>query len=98
MSTIAYESYHSSPMPAHHPWVSFNYLGQQLNLLYQVIRKSIGVAVYTLPDSQTFCKKIAPELAGEELLNTLREVESVLEEVFSRTDILYIKHELDNIP
>ena len=21
MSTIAYESYHSSPMPAHHPWV-----------------------------------------------------------------------------
>ena len=22
MSTIAYESYHSSPMPAHHPWVS----------------------------------------------------------------------------
>ena len=22
MSTIAYESYHGSPMPAHHPWVS----------------------------------------------------------------------------
>jgi hypothetical protein len=25
MSTIAYESYHSSPMPAHHPWVSFQF-------------------------------------------------------------------------
>lgn len=83
MSTIAYESYHSSPMPAHHPWV---------------IRKSIGVAVYTLPDSQSFCKKIAPELAGEELLKTLKEIEGVLEEIFSRTDILYIKHELDSIP
>ena len=67
-------------------------------LFCQVIRKSIGVAVYTLPDSQTFCKKIAPELAGEELLKTLKEVEGVLEEIFSRTDLLYIKHELDNIP
>lgn len=23
MSTIAYEAYHGSPMPDHHPWVSY---------------------------------------------------------------------------
>ena len=33
MSTIAYESYHSSPMPAHHPWVSFTFYQQLLTYL-----------------------------------------------------------------
>ena len=56
------------------------------------------MAVYTLPDSKTFCQKIAPELTGEELNKTLKEVEGILEEIFSRTDLLYIKHELDSIP
>ena len=56
------------------------------------------MAVYTLPDSQSFCKKIAPELAGKELVETLRDVEELLEEIFSRIDFLYIKNKLENIP
>ncbi|CBY24944.1 unnamed protein product [Oikopleura dioica] len=83
ISTIAYESYHSSPMPAHHSWF---------------IRKSIDLAVYTLPDRQSFCKKIGPKLTDEELMEILKEVEGFLEEIFSRIELLYIKHELENIP
>jgi len=54
MSTIAYESYHSSPMPAHHPWVSFQFwstityffrlsvnLSASLFTLFQTVKLSV---------------------------------------------------------
>jgi hypothetical protein len=56
------------------------------------------VAVYTLPDSQSFCKKIAPELAGKELLETLKDVEELLEKIFLKIDFLFINNKLENIP
>jgi len=56
------------------------------------------LAVYTLPDRQSFFKKIGPELTGEELVEIFKEVEGFLEEIFSRIELLYIKHELENIP
>ena len=56
------------------------------------------MAVYTLPDNQSFCQKIAPVLAGEELVETLKDVEEILDGIFSRIDFLYIKNKLENIP
>ena len=66
--------------------------------ILKYIRKSIDVAVYTLPDSESFCKKISPELAGGELEEILIHIEELLEEIFSRIDFLYIKNKLENIP
>ena len=42
MSTIAYESYNSSPMPAHHPWVSFTFD----KLLFNFLRLSVNPSAW----------------------------------------------------
>jgi len=83
MSTIAYEAYHGSPMPAHHPWV---------------IRKAIGVAVYTLPDTTSFLNDIAPGIDAAERKIKLAEAGAIMKSLFDKTDNLYIKHKLESIP
>lgn len=83
MSTIAYEAYHGSPMPDHHPWV---------------IRKAIGVAVYTLPDSSTFCTDIAPGLCQTDLRPKLIKAAEIMDQIFMKTDKLFIENKLEAIP
>ena len=70
-------------MPAHHPWV---------------IRKAIGAAVYTLTDTTSFCRQIAPGLEGDELNEKLKTAAKHMFTIFDRTETLFNKEELSAIP
>ena len=65
---------------------------------FQVIRKAIGVAVYTLPDTTTFLNEIAPGIEAAERKEKLAEAGAIMKSLFERTDNLYIKHKLQSIP
>ena len=56
------------------------------------------MAVYTLPDTPKFCSDLAPGLPQTELEEKLIKAGQIMDDIFSKTDKLFIDHELDTIP
>ena len=83
VSQMADEAYSESPLPNFHPWL---------------VRNGVKVAVYTLPYRSDFFKIAAPELTESEIIGFLERACVAMENIFNRSNEMYEKADLLNLP
>lgn len=83
VSQMAYEAYNESPLPNFHPWI---------------LRNGVKIAVYTLPYRPDFFKIAAPELSEAEIVGYLERACVAMENIFNRSNDMYEKAGLLNLP
>nr|CAB3233603.1 ceramide-1-phosphate transfer protein [Phallusia mammillata] len=83
VSVMGYNAYHASPMSKYHPWI---------------VQKAVGVAVYMLPDRETFIKQMCQDLSREEIESTMDVCSQSMDAVFEYSEALYSKFDLLEIP
>ena len=65
---------------------------------FKVIKKAIGVAVYTLPETASFLNEIAKGIEKSDLNVKLFEASVLMDKFYDQTEKLFIENKLEAIP